>query len=187
MGYQITDGVNYVVMKGDNTYALSTNEKEAHVWDTQLKANNFLKTFPKNLKTGSNDFEIIPTFDDVTKIELNFEIDTLVNELTEKMGMLKKRSEFLHCELSRLDKERVDIEHAAEFYTLNASQGYKIYRMLHDNGVERRKVKNEIAKIALLMGQKLDVDSLANVQKGFKGMENRKYSPRVLEELFENE
>lgn len=83
-----------------------------------------------------------------------------------------------------IDLEIVDIEHAAEFYTLNASQGYKLYKMLHDTRIQRRSYKDELEKINLSLGTSIRSANMENLEKSIVGMEHRKYEPRVNKELF---
>lgn len=53
----------------------------------------------------------------------------------------------------KAELEVEDIEHAAEFYNLDASHGYQRYKMLHDARVRRRKCKNAIAWIDFILEQ----------------------------------
>ena len=80
--------------------------------------------------------------------------------------------------------EIVDIEHAAEFYNLNASQGYKLYRLLHDSRVKRRGVKDELQKINFALGSSIGNLDLENLERSILGLDNRKYTPRINKELF---
>lgn len=98
---------------------------------------------------------------------------------------LCERKVSLTAELSRCDKEICDIQHAAEFFSLNAAQGYKLYKMLHDVTVERRAIKDEMQRIDIVLDN-LDTQSINSVKKRLKGLDNRSYKPRVLKELFES-
>ena len=79
---------------------------------------------------------------------------------------LKNFSDFIHtiqCQRETLvtgqrkaELEIEDIEHAAEFYNLDASHGYQLYKLLHDARVRRRKCKNAIAWIDYILEQALD-------------------------------
>lgn len=189
MSYYITDGKYYIYKDLQNKFSLTTDHKKALKWEKQEKAVNFLNAFPKGIKRQAEDFhpELIDSDESpITKIELNFEIDSFIEEMMEKTNNLKNRHAYLITELSRLDKERVDIEHAAEFYELNAAQGYKLYKRLHDNAVERRKVKDEIYKISMILSNQMNITGISNVKKCIESLEKRSYSPRVLDELFEN-
>ena len=54
----------------------------------------------------------------------------------------------------KAELEIEDIEHAAEFYNLDASHGYQLYKLLHDARVRRRKCKNAIAWIDFILEQR---------------------------------
>lgn len=179
----ITDGTKYVQQKANGTYITTTDINKASSWEKE-KAVNFLKATPKVLLKQCDELKVVPV-NGSANFELNFKLDDFVDELFNKTCALQDRKEFLLTELSRLDKERTDIEHAAEFYNLNASQGYKIYKMLHENGVERRKVKDEIYKINAIFGQTISAQGTETVKKSFQGLEDRKYEPRIFKELFE--
>lgn len=182
----ITDGEKYVKQNSNGTYSITTDENKAGTWEKE-KAINFLKAKPKSLQKECGELRAVPVDRTNPNFELNFELDDFINDLFNKTCALQERKEYLLSELSRLDKERTDIEHAAEFYNLNASQGYKIYKMLHENGIERRKVKDEIYKISSIFGQNITVKGTESVKKSFQGLEDRKYEPRVLKELFDKE
>ena len=51
----------------------------------------------------------------------------------------------------KAELEVEDIEHAAEFYNLDASHGYQLYKMLHDARVRRRKYNNAITRIDYIL------------------------------------
>ena len=83
-----------------------------------------------------------------------------------------------------IELDIVDIEHAAEFYTLNASQGYKLYKMLHDTRIKRRDYKDELQKIESTLGTSIRSANMNNLEKSILGLEHRQYTPRVNKELF---
>lgn len=183
MKYHITDGKKYVKQNTNGTYTAVTDINKASSWEKE-KAINFLKATPKTLLKQCDELKVVPVGGSNPNFELNFKLDDFVDDLFNKTCALQDRKDFLLTELSRLDKERTDIEHAAEFYNLNASQGYKIYKMLHENGIERRKVKDEIYKINAIFGQTISAKGTETVKKSFEGLEDRKYEPRILKELF---
>lgn len=109
-----------------------------------------------------------------------------VKEINEFAVQLEERKDFLKSKLSEVDREICDIQHAAEFFNLNAAQGYKLYAMLHDACLRRRSYKNEIREIELTLGKKIDKDSMADLEKRLTAGNNKTYKPRVLKELFES-
>lgn len=85
----------------------------------------------------------------------------------------------------KAELEVEDIEHAAEFYNLDASHGYQLYKMLHDARVRRRKCKNAIAWIDFILEQRPERFVENNPSARIVGTRSRDYAPRALPELFE--
>lgn len=95
------------------------------------------------------------------------------------------RKEELKIELSTVDKELSDIYHYIELRNLNAAQGYKIYKMIRDRRIKRRAIKNELAVLSIILGKKISDTTMDEIRKNIEGMDNRKYEPRVLSQLFD--
>lgn len=117
-------------------------------------------------------------------IELEYDILNKVKEISTFTKEIEERRLYLMEMVHNIDLEIVDIEHAAEFYILNASQGYKLYKMLHDTRIQRRSYKDELEKINLSLGTSIRSANMENLEKSIVGMEHRKYEPRVNKELF---
>lgn len=110
-------------------------------------------------------------------------------EIYDKLEVLSKeikdRKKELNSELSRIDKEISDIRHYIEFYPLSASKGYKMAKTLKDHLIKRREIKNELDVM-----NRIQMMSVGQVGSG-KGREiidktlDKHYTPRVLNELFE--
>lgn len=187
MSYILTDGTNFVnVFQGKAT--MTTDSTKATQWQTIVKANNYKKVLPALLR--NHQWEAVYVGKDGKYIkeneaELDFEIEDLLDELASATDKLERRLQYLRSQQSKYDLERTDIEHAAEFYKLNASQGYKLYKLLHDNGVQRRKIKDEIKKIECTLGTKLNKNDVENSKKSVDGLLNQQYTGRILKELFE--
>ena len=56
--------------------------------------------------------------------------------------------------------------------------------MLRQVLAKRRNIKNEIAILDNFRNHKLTVDTMKEIQAAVDGLDNRKYEPRVLTELF---
>lgn len=182
MAYIITDGTNYISVVS-NKPSITTNREQAKVWKREIKAINYIKVLPKIIK--NHNWKVKPKVTEEEQKELSFSVEELLDNLETATDKLEKRLCYLQEMLSQCDLERTDIEHAAEFYKLNASQGYKIYKMLHDNGIKRREIKNEIQKIKYTLGTKLERESITNSKKSVNGLQHQQYSARILKELFE--
>lgn len=104
----------------------------------------------------------------------------------EKIGVaICDRRKYLFSELSKIDKERTDIEHFIEIYPLSASQGYKMAKKLQNCLSRRREIKNEIGIL-----NRISALRICDIYKG-KGedalakLESKQYMPRILNNLFQ--
>ena len=187
MCYVITDGEHYLqsTTKVGQQVVNSLNQATCFTLD---KANNVMKNIRTILRkydwkieyTTSNQGEV-----EITKVKnVEYNLIDRVNEIELFAREIQERNLYLITQLHEVDLEIVDIEHAAEFYTLNASQGYKIYKMLHDARNVRRDIKNEIEKIQYILNGSMKSALSKNISRSIEGINNRQYTPRVLKELF---
>ena len=161
MEYLITNGNLYVGGDKNGTRTLTTNINNACVYSTKAKAENELENAVRSKNgwsltvnnewfiKGKQDIEM------VEPIELDFDFHKEIIELQDKINQLEQRKEYLKYLISKCDREISDIQHCAEFYNLNASQGYKLYKMLHNVTNKRREVKNEFNSISLILSSKI--------------------------------
>ena len=98
---------------------------------------------------------------------------------------LKERKQQLTAALSLADRKRTDIEHYIEFYPLSASQGYKAAKMLKDCLEERRNIKNELEIIEDVLRMSIGFIGKGKGSVTIQSVENKKYTPRVIKELFQ--
>lgn len=108
-------------------------------------------------------------FEDLKKIDLvNFHKEH--SELSKKM--------------SRIDQEVSDIQHYIEFSKLNAVEGYKAFKLLQDKLLERRVIKDDLAKFQILASAKVSDIYDGTLENRIDEFYSRDYTPRVLKELF---
>lgn len=190
MAYIICNNDNYLKRDKKNHLSVVRNIQEATKWDTVTKANNMRMINAKKLCQHYNlQVKYVSQENKVTNpvakpIELGYDILDKVKEISVFTKEIEERRLYLMEMVHHVDLEIVDIEHAAEFYTLNASQGYKLYKMLHDARIRRRTYKDELQKIDLSLGTSIRSTNMENLEKSIIGMEHRKYEPRVNKELF---
>ena len=111
-----------------------------------------------------------------------------VDKLSDLNGLASEalhRKDILLNQLSKVDQELSDINHYIEFCNLNAAQGYKAYKMIKDRRIIRRSIKNELDVLNIILGKKISETATDEINKAITGMDNRKYEPRVLNELFD--
>lgn len=189
MPYVICNDNSYLCQAKGGFFAVD-NINQATKWKKISSANNILNDLPEDFDnygfsvryvTKNGEIAVEPM---ATPTELDYDILEKADEIAELARQAENRRTYLLEKIQMIDLEIVDIEHAAEFYNLNAAQGYKLYKMLHNARVERRELKNELEKINMFLGSSIGSAKMENLKKSITGMENRQYSPRVNKELF---
>ena len=107
-------------------------------------------------------------------------METYTRNICNDMGTLSNQ-------LSKIDKDIVDIQHSIEFYKYNAAEGYKAYKMLRDKLIERREIKKQMQIITFMKSKGITSDNLHAVVDYIANLDNAKYTPRNMPELFEDE
>ena len=186
MCYVITDGKNYINSNGGQHVVSNINQATKFKMD---KANNLIKCLPKillkyNWKIEYANVENKEIQTIIKPKEITYSIVDKVNEIESFVKDIQERQLYLQSKLHITELEIVDIEHAAEFYTLNAAQGYKLYKMLHDRQNIRRDIKNEMEQIKYILNGSMRSALMNNISNSVNGLDTRQYTPRVLKELF---
>lgn len=189
MSYIICNNSNYLSIKKDNSFQVVTSNNEAYKWKTREKANNTLNSIKSKYKNYHFEIRFVPDVNCDTQAvscvdALDYEIIDKVKELRSFIEKLEIRRNYLSNLVHKKEKEILDIEHAAEFQKLNVVQGYKIYKVLHDVRLERRKYKDELCQIDMLLGSHFCSEDMKIIEERINNMSNRKYKPRENEELF---
>ena len=183
------------------------NVEAAMLFMTENRATLFLNNSGKNIK--SLGYNVIPYTleNEQSQIVLNTNTE-IINENLENYNLsennilninnidnsVKAYQLFLQAipfkrkkyadDLDLVEKEIQDILHAIEFNKYNASDGFKIYKMLHEARCRRRKDKDMILKINIISNATMTDWTSGKVVAQFNGLEKRKYEPRALTELF---
>ena len=190
MPYIICNNDNYLHRNKKNNFSIVHNMEEASKWSDAQKADNVCTINAKELtqkyglevKYVSQENKVINP--PAKPIELEYDILDKVKEISEFTKQIEERKLYLIEMIHTVDLEIVDIEHAAEFYNLNASQGYKLYKLLHDSRIKRRELKDELEKINLSLGTSIRSVNMENLERSIIGLEHRQYTPRINKELF---
>lgn len=194
MGYVIaTDNEQYLQLLDVNVgkYGLTDDASKAKRWSTSKQAHRSLKTIKSQFKgmcisfCVKNEDTMHVTREPIGNIEpLSFDISDTADNLLAISRQAENYKRYLDECLSTVDMEIVDIEHAAEFYELNAAQGYKIYKMLHDARVKRRIIKNNMEIVKKFLDTSLRSSSIESLRNCIDSVDSKTYSPRVNKELF---
>ena len=178
----------------DNKFTITGNIKKAAVFQTEQKAINVKNSLPKIVKRDTFYVkELSPEVEDKLVEDANYVItghtnrdDEVVNKIKDMLkeisiceNDLKYKEEEYRSRISEIDKELVDIDHWIEFYPVSAYDGYRMTKMRKDRLLERRKIKDSLSEISIIRsiggGQRL---------KSLKGIEDKKYTPRILTDIF---
>lgn len=185
----ITNGSGYIYYDKNQKMA-TTNKRELAKRFTKEKAENFMKNLAGTMKNLGYRMEPDDETNQVIEQVISdtdesiAEILVQVRNFESYMQDIGKKRDTLTYELSKVDAEIEDILHAAEFYNLNACEGYKLYKMLRDARIKRRKLKDYIEVVGYVE-RATGKDFANNVgSKSILGKESREYKPRVLNELF---
>lgn len=165
---------------------------ESFQFSDKIKADNALANLPKQMRNLGYFVQQVDAPSKPLEID-GFDNSKLINydsalaqigSFCDLHDQLVARATYVEYKLQKVENKIQDVLHAIEFNSYNARDGYKIYKLLHDLRIERRKYKDE--------------QIIANVMKsGFAGsnwelartrvddLKDRKYHVRELKELFE--
>lgn len=182
----------------------SATLKEAAKFNTMEKlqnymANNFAGNFPDVSTDGlqflstdnlsQNYSPFVTLSDEEARVKFEWLKETIAAVLAESEKLVALPRHY-GKQLAQLELETQDILHRIEFTNENVINGFYRYKQLQDVRQRRRKVKDnlEYATLLLTSGFLESVSSLQmNIDKMDKDMAERKYTPRVLNELFDDD
>jgi hypothetical protein len=210
LNYFLVDksGQYYLRQNDNGDYVPVKNIMLANSWKQQSKAKNVLDScLNKNLRGRYKvigieiEDEVLPELKPLRANEsfsksiaaeqiADGETDKWVTSLGDMKVFIadsEARRDELESSLSEVDKEITDIEHYIEFGKFNAYQGYLAFNMLKQRLMKRRKIKDELIVLQQIGECKITTDKINSIQQAIHNLNNRKYTPRVLSELFEEE
>lgn len=198
--YVITDGTRWIMRDKHGRYVPTSCEALADVYSNKQANSIFQNSLSKALKSCFHLQKIDKPPElvkQITQKEVKENTETpsrseniqyWVDKISDLNGLASEalhRKDILLNQLSKVDQELSDINHYIEFCNLNASQGYKAYKMIKDRRIIRRSIKNELDVLNIILGKKISETATDEIHKAITGMDNRKYEPRVLNELFD--
>ncbi len=199
-GYVLTNQARdrYIYFDDNRRLAVTSSIGQAEVFFDSAKAYRVLDNQMPKSKRGAwyvvsteqqtiaeskNKFRADLDFSDTDEI---FDWDTIVENIAGSYREILDYRDFLQKEQSKVELELCDIEHAIEFYSLNACDGYKMYKLFHDCRVKRRGIKNDLRRINSILGMSYEQIASGGIDKAFEEVQTQTYHPRILYELFEN-
>lgn len=198
--YVITDGSRWITRNRNGKYVPTTCEALADVFGNKEANSVYNNNLSKALKSCFRVMKVDKppelvkqiTYRETQKNTENVLIAENIQYWVDKVNGLNGlaseavyRKDKLTNQLSKVDKEICDILHYIEFCNLNAAQGYKAYKMIKERRIRRRSIKNELQVLDIILGKKISETATDEIEKAISGMDNRKYEPRVMRELFD--
>lgn len=104
-------------------------------------------------------------------------------QVSDYMRKVQWQREALVIALSNVDKELSDLHHYIELNRFSASDAWFTFKRLQQTLQRRRKIKDYLN--ILNQYELNNCDGLSTVAIYAKNLESRQYSPRILDELFE--
>lgn len=202
-GYAITDENKSLWVRQDanGAYSLTTDHNRALIFDTKVSAETVFKSnLSKLIKSkgvsvrsvslqigGGKKKECAKQVVKEAVVDTQSDVGSakyIVSVLSEAMAKLNCRHTSLVDEQSKYDRQLTDVEHYIEFNAgkLNACDGYKAYKLLQDVLVQRRKVKDELQIMNMVIDRVSIPDDL---DEKISELASRKYEPREFKYLFE--
>ena len=160
-------------------------------FDNKIKAHNALTNLPKQMRNLGYFVQQIDAPSKPVKIDW-FNNSDLVNcdsalaqigAFCDLHDQLVARATWVEYKLQEVENKIQDVLHAIEFNSYNARDGYKIYKLLHDLRLERRKYKDEQI-IADVMKSGFANSNWELARSRVDNLKDREYHIRNLEELF---
>ena len=182
----------YLMQNAIKQFIPTTELNEAFQFNDKIKADNALANLPKQMR---NLGYFVQQIDTPTKPvdfdQLNSELELVnydsalaqIGSFCDLHDQLVARAPWIDHKLTEVENKIQDVLHAIEFNSYNARDGYKIYKLLHDLRLERRKYKDEIFIRELIDDNIHDAD-WGKFRSRVKDVKDRQYHVRNLEELF---
>ena len=182
----------YYLMQNTIKQFVPTPElNEAFQFNDKTKAENSLANLPKQMRNLGYFVQQVDTPTKPLEID-GFDKSELVNydsalaqigSFCDLHDQLVARATWVEYKLQEVENKIQDVLHAIEFNSYNARDGYKIYKLLHDLRLERRKYKDEQI-IADVMKSGFAGSNWELVRTRVDDLKDRQYHVREMEELF---
>ena len=182
----------YLTQNAIGQWIPADNLTEAFKFKDRIKAENALANLPKATRNLGYQVKQIDEpskpvdIDQFTDVELvNYDSALAqIGAFCDLHDQLVARAAWVEYKLNEVENKIQDVLHAIEFNSYNARDGYKMYKLLHDLRLERRRYKDEQI-IADVTTRGFAGSNWETTKTRVDDLKNRKYHVREMEELFE--
>lgn len=181
----------YLMQNAIKQFVPTSELNESFQFSDKIKAENALSNLPKQMRNLGYFVQQIDApskpvdFDQFTNVDL-VDYDSALAQIgsfCDLHDQLVARVTWVEYKLQEVENKIQDVLHAIEFNSYNARDGYKIYKLLHDLRLERRKYKDEQI-IADVMKSGFSNSNWELVRTRVDDLKDRQYHVREMEELF---
>lgn len=189
--YVLYNNKYYLMHNAIGQWAPTPELNEPFQFNDKVKAENALSNLPKQMRNLGYFVQQVDApskpvdFDQFTNVEL-VDYDSALAQIgsfCDLHDQLVARVTWVEYKLQEVENKIQDVLHAIEFNSYNARDGYKIYKLLHDLRLERRKYKDEQI-IADVMKSGFTNSNWELVRTRVDDLQDRQYHVRNFEELF---
>lgn len=189
--YVLYNNKYYLMHNAIGQWIPTSELNEAFQFNDKTKADNALSNLPKQMRNLGYFVQQIDAPSKPVEID-RFDNSELANydsalaqigAFCDLHDQLVARTTWVEYKLQEVENKIQDVLHAIEFNSYNARDGYKIYKLLHDLRLERRKYKDEIF-IRELIDDNIRSADWGKFKSRVEYVKNRKYNAREMEELF---
>ena len=190
--YVLYNNKYYLMQNAIKQWTPTPELNESFQFNDKTKADNALSNLPKQMRKLGYFVQQVDApskpvdLDQFTNVDLVDYDSTLaqIGSFCDLHDQLVARATWVEYKLQEVENKIQDVLHAIEFNSYNARDGYKIYKLLHDLRLERRKYKDEIFIRELIDDNIHDID-WGKFRSRVKDVKDRQYHVREMEELFE--
>ena len=149
--YALYNNKYYLMQNAIKQFVPTPELNEAFQFNDKIKAENALANLPKQMRNLGYFVQQVDApskpvnFGQFTNVDL-VDYDSALAQIgsfCDLHDQLVARATWVEYKLQEVENKIQDVLHAIEFNSYNARDGYKIYKLLHDLRIERRKYKDE--------------------------------------------
>lgn len=192
MMYVLYNQKYYLMHNAIGQWTPTPELNESFQFNDKTKAENALSNLPKQMRNLGYFVQQIDAPSKPVDFDRNTNLDLVdydsalaqIDSFCDLHDQLAARAAWVEYKLQEVENKIQDVLHAIEFNSYNARDGYKIYKLLHDLRLERRKYKDEQI-IADVMKSGFAGSNWKLARTRVDDLKDRQYHVREMEELFE--
>lgn len=190
--YVLYNNKYYLMHNAIGQWTPTPELNESFQFNDKTKAENALSNLPKQMRNLGYFVQQIDAPSKPVDFDRNTNLDLVdydsalaqIGSFCDLHDQLLARAAWVEYKLQEVENKIQDVLHAIEFNSYNARDGYKIYKLLHDLRLERRKYKDEQI-IADVMKSGFAGSNWELARTRVDNLKDRQYHVREMEELFE--